>query len=759
MDIKVVKMVKPSYASFSSLMFDKFRALQITKYKRFMYLDSDIIPLVNLDYYFHLSDPDEKSVPTILQPNFNSATKKAPCNGGMFMMHPASGAWEQLAHIVHRQREEGRKLPYPHFDFQRGWGHDFEKAGDYWEGTKRAGAGWHFYGSHTDQGLWYYFSKYVRQDVSILVGTKLQTWSYNGDAPVKVKEAQGELEKYSPKPLVYQFNCDDPTFQYRCYPPHTDIAHFMGKEKPWIMGKNLKWFKKNDTNNMNEAIRLWFKELDEVNRKLHLGLDVHNWNDNHKDLKVEPPLGYTPNYADNAKEIIENKSLLPDSMNTDTKNDVKVKKEGVKMIENGASDNEITNRNIPSGKEGRSYFLKGNHPTTTTKVVRYAYNFVLGGIHESQLAYKGFLYNILISVNLLKKLGSEADFWVWAQLSPNSTLDTIPEEDMSYLEAMNIKVVEMEKASHASFSSLMFDKFRALQITKYKRFIYLDSDVIPLVNLDYYFHLSDPDEKSLPTILQPNLNWASKRAPCNGGMFMMHPASGAWEQLAAIIDRQHKEGRELPYPHFDKRTRGWGHSFKESRDFWESEQKRGANWAFHGGHTDQGLWYYYSKYVRQEVSIVIGDRIQTWNHSNDENAELPVKIKEVKGELAKYSPKPIVYQYHCDYPDHECFPPSTDIAHFMNRGKPWLIGLKTIWINRKNDTEGLNEPHRLWFKELNELNEKLHMGLDVYNWDVAHKNLKETPLYGYQPKFSENAKFIFEGGKLLQDTNSIQTDN
>jgi len=57
------------------------------------------------------------------------------------------------------------------------------------------------------------------------------------------------------------------------------------------------------------------------------------------------------------------------------------------------------------------------------KSARYAYNFVLGGIHESQPAYKGFLYNILISVNLLKKLGSEADFWVWAQLSPNSTLD------------------------------------------------------------------------------------------------------------------------------------------------------------------------------------------------------------------------------------------------------------------------------------------------------------------------------------------------
>ena len=74
-------------------MYDKFRALQKTEYKRIMYLDSDILPLVNLDYYFHLSDPNEKSLPTILQPNLNIATRSAPYIGGMFMMYPAEGAW------------------------------------------------------------------------------------------------------------------------------------------------------------------------------------------------------------------------------------------------------------------------------------------------------------------------------------------------------------------------------------------------------------------------------------------------------------------------------------------------------------------------------------------------------------------------------------------------------------------------------------------------------------------------------------------
>lgn len=61
------------------------------------------------------------------------------------MMHPAEGAWEQLADVVNRQREEARKIPYPNFDFQRGWGRSFREAGDNWEGIFDKGSTWHFY--------------------------------------------------------------------------------------------------------------------------------------------------------------------------------------------------------------------------------------------------------------------------------------------------------------------------------------------------------------------------------------------------------------------------------------------------------------------------------------------------------------------------------------------------------------------------------------------------------------------------------------
>jgi hypothetical protein len=93
---------------------------------------------------------------------------------------------------------------------------------------------------------------------------------------------------------------------------------------------------------------------------------------------------------------------------------------------------------------------------------------------------------------------------------------------------------------------------------------------------------------------------------------MMKPEDGAWEHLQHIIKEQRLAGKLLPYPHFDWDT-GWGHNFTAEGDRWDSVAKFGTRWRFHAGHSDQGLLYYFSKYVKQDVnSIVIGDRIENW---------------------------------------------------------------------------------------------------------------------------------------------------
>jgi hypothetical protein len=363
----------------------------------------------------------------------------------------------------------------------------------------------------------------------------------------------------------------------------------------------------------------------------------------------------------------------------------------------------------------------------------YAYAWVIGSIHEDRPAYKGFLYDVLISANVLRKHGSKADFWVWVEMSPNSTLDEMPQEDLRLIKALGIHVRHLEKPSMESFARLVYDKFRTLQMTDYKRVMFLDADIIPLVNLDYLFHLSDPDESSLPTVLRPNLIMASRGEPCNTGMFIVEPKPGAWDRLQAVIEKQRESARKLPYPHFSR------------SDGWEAIDKKNNKWNFHASHSDQGLMYYYTKYMTQDVSIAISDRLQNWMPSD---GQLPQKVSEVKGELAKYSPKPAAYQHFCDAEPNSasmyCYPPYRDVCHFMGSNKPWQLGVGVKFMKNTN-THGKSAPYRLWFKELTEINEKYDMGLDIKNFDTVHlKKMKESPL-GYMAMYTDHTKELFRG--------------
>jgi hypothetical protein len=183
----------------------------------------------------------------------------------------------------------------------------------------------------------------------------------------------------------------------------------------------------------------------------------------------------------------------------------------------------------------------------------------MGGIDDDNPGYKGFLYDILISVHLLKKLGSQADFWILTELSHNTTLHELPPEAMRLLTAMGIQIKMLDKPKQSSFAHLVHEKFRPLQFTQYQRIMFLDADTIPLVNLDYLFHLSDPALHPHP-ILRPNLIVATRGEPCNTGMFIMNPEEGAWDELQGIIQRHHEKAKKLPYPHFNFFA-GWGHNF------------------------------------------------------------------------------------------------------------------------------------------------------------------------------------------------------
>lgn len=277
--------------------------------------------------------------------------------------------------------------------------------------------------------------------------------------------------------------------------------------------------------------------------------------------------------------------------------------------------------NIQKGVESESSSLSSPSP--------FAYAFVIGGVHEDRLAYRGFLYNVLIAVNVLRKKGSIADFVLWVQLSPDSRLvDELPGEDGRLLKALGIKVKFVEKHSgNESFAQLVLEKFRVLSMIEYRRVIFLDADIMPLVNLDYIFHLS---RDGYPTVLRPNVIIATAGEPCNTALFMVTPSKTNWEIFLGIVKRQRDEGLKLPYPHFD-RGRGWGHSFFDMKrkgignDFWEAIARNGSDWRFHAAISDQGLMFYYAKYAVMDTSIIIGPRLQNWMPGEDGN---PKKVFE-----------------------------------------------------------------------------------------------------------------------------------
>ena len=120
--------------------------------------------------------------------------------------------------------------------------------------------------------------------------------------------------------------------------------------------------------------------------------------------------------------------------------------------------------------------VKKNNPQTIIDGKPYAYMWVIGGIHED-LAYKGFFYDVLVSVYLLKERlnSTDSDFWFFAQMASDAQSDSLPDEDRRLLNAMGIKLRMLEKPSKStseSFASVMYEKFRALQLTQYRRVIF-----------------------------------------------------------------------------------------------------------------------------------------------------------------------------------------------------------------------------------------------------------------------------------------------
>jgi hypothetical protein len=397
--------------------------------------------------------------------------------------------------------------------------------------------------------------------------------------------------------------------------------------------------------------------------------------------------------------------------------------------------------------------------STSKKNSPYAYAFVIGGCDPQRPSYRNYVYDILISSHILRERGSKADVVAFFQMSFHSKATTLPAEDIRLLTAMQVKIKYIPKSRDESFYRVMLDKFRILGMTEYRRVLFLDGDVIPLVNLDYLFELSDPADTTTPTVLMENLVVAGSQEPANGGFFMLAPHAGALQQVNRIIqtreehasNNQQSSKNETRQQRVDKLfdpVQGWGHAIDPSTGDagWVTNGKRaGTNWTFWAAFADQGLLYHYTKYVRKSVTIVLADQVQNWGtttndtgsviegngsvHTNVSGAGVRL-LETLKFPFQNYSqPSSILYQKCGRWTSGKgCPSPYSDYFHFTGKGKPWFNGPPS---DLSNKTKTASAEH-FWWYTLTILNDQLDMGIgdQLQNWTAGDHH---RPLLGMHP--------------------------
>ena len=211
--------------------------------------------------------------------------------------------------------------------------------------------------------------------------------------------------------------------------------------------------------------------------------------------------------------------------------------------------------------------------------------FLVGAVNPATNAYRGFVYSAMIAADILQKQGSKSDVWLFLQLSPASSATELPKDEADALKALNVHVHYMETPETVSFDKITMEKFQLLNLTQYRRVMFLDGDALPLLNMDYLMELSDGEHP----LLQPNFIVATSGEPANAGCFVLEPKAGFYEELLQII--RGKEVASKGKGNFNRKV-GWGHDFRKHGDQWQGMKRSGNNWFFHGAQIDQGLLYY-----------------------------------------------------------------------------------------------------------------------------------------------------------------------
>lgn len=210
----------------------------------------------------------------------------------------------------------------------------------------------------------------------------------------------------------------------------------------------------------------------------------------------------------------------------------------------------------------------------------FAYAFLIAGCGESNPGYRGFLWGVLVAVEILRTHGSVADMVLMVQMQHAD--ERLAEEHV--LRSMRIRLVYIptiaattksattESNSNYTFYDAVLEKFRILELVEYEKVLFLDADIMPVeTQFDYLFTSTD--------ILRPNILRATRGEPANAGFFVLAPGPGKWDRLQEVIDRREIDAIRYPrYRNFDFQL-GWGADLRPEGG-WKGTHQTGNKYNF-----------------------------------------------------------------------------------------------------------------------------------------------------------------------------------
>jgi alpha-N-acetylglucosamine transferase len=214
-------------------------------------------------------------------------------------------------------------------------------------------------------------------------------------------------------------------------------------------------------------------------------------------------------------------------------------------------------------------------------------------------SYRGYLVNVCIASILLRRHGSTADILLVVQLSAknSTTQSTLNSDELDLLKRSGVSLrylLPKEESSSMSSSynsfATMFHKFHIYSFVEYEKIFYLDSDILPLNNLDYMFDMMDGGDQSTTSAATSTSSTSTAVKaitiggvfqPANGGFFLIRPNMTDYRQIRRMIEQR---GATLGDKESFDPVYGWGHKIVPT-DQWETNHPR----------TKGDLWNFVSK--------------------------------------------------------------------------------------------------------------------------------------------------------------------